>query len=632
MKDEQDPLTSVRYLRRKRDAESGVDIPSDGAASMASTPLLPAFPVSSREQSLQLDEAKEHSYKFVQPPIFKRSATSSTWSEKYDPFSPKLRNLRRQFSLNKQLLRLLWSGLWRWIITLVLVIALYVVLIDFSRKDVMSERQKKVFNALITGLSVALGLNIQRSLKALAIDMRWWILSRKARPLREVDLILQCESLTHVFQLAVIAPRPKVLLAVGSWLLLNIASQVGIATLGLIYSTNDANYLALLRPGFVTIPDLSTIITSKVVSSASQVQLALQYTANTFGTLSLSLGEGSSPDDVPAPGTLWSDGNLIIFSGSDYSTYVFLEYNSIPDNSSANPIYVTTNRAITASGICDSWPVIAGGDGRSRNITISLDGEEVNKTLPIAGGTAQTTFGTIPEANCGFGCSTIHAFEASVDAPWYYRCNITVGNVTNAIIPQHKVGADLLNLASCAIALQGYGASTLFNYTNVQFQSYPAETTFGQPFNGSKTDMAYLMSRFAIGVIGITAYNNPTFNVPGMEPQNGVVLQISGWKYVHIILGLTAGIPLILFIATAVIVNRVMVKDDSHLAIARLLRPMVDTMGDSGTSATSKDICNVIGLQEMFIYSVRNGEDKDVWQLDIGQEERVERFPEGMYD
>lgn len=59
------------------------------------------------------------------------------------------------------------------------------------------------------------------------------------------------------------------------------ASQVGIATLGLIYSTNDANDLALLRPGFVTVPDLSTIITNKVISSSSQVQLALQYTANT---------------------------------------------------------------------------------------------------------------------------------------------------------------------------------------------------------------------------------------------------------------------------------------------------------------------------------------------------------------
>jgi hypothetical protein len=72
-------------------------------------------------------------------------------------------------------------------VTLALVTALYAVLINFSDKAVMSEREKKVFNALITGLSIALGLNVQRSLKALAIDMRWWILSGKARPLREVS-------------------------------------------------------------------------------------------------------------------------------------------------------------------------------------------------------------------------------------------------------------------------------------------------------------------------------------------------------------------------------------------------------------------------------------------------------------
>jgi hypothetical protein len=117
-----------------------------------------------------------------------------------------------------------------------------------------------------------------------------------------------------------------------------------------------------------------------------------------FGTLSLTLGEGWYPDDVPQPGTLWSDGDPILFSGADFSTYVFLEYNVVPDNSSSSPIYVTTNRTITASGVCSSWPVIAGGDGSSQNIAISSDGHAVNKTLPIAGGTAQTTFGTNPNA------------------------------------------------------------------------------------------------------------------------------------------------------------------------------------------------------------------------------------------
>lgn len=58
------------------------------------------------------------------------------------------------------------------------------------------------------------------------------------------------------------------------------ASQIGVASLGLVFSTDTSDTLALTKPGQVSIPDMSTIITSKVISSASQAKLALQYTAN----------------------------------------------------------------------------------------------------------------------------------------------------------------------------------------------------------------------------------------------------------------------------------------------------------------------------------------------------------------
>jgi len=55
----------------------------------------------------------------------------------------------------------------------------------------MSSAKKRQFNALITGLSICLGLNIASSLKAMAIELRWWILSRRKRPLHEVSQYLR---------------------------------------------------------------------------------------------------------------------------------------------------------------------------------------------------------------------------------------------------------------------------------------------------------------------------------------------------------------------------------------------------------------------------------------------------------
>lgn len=66
---------------------------------------------------------------------------------------------------------------------------LYVTLWHYSSKKVMTSAKKRVFNAIVTGLSIALGLSISSGLKAMALELRWWILSRQRRSLREVKSI-----------------------------------------------------------------------------------------------------------------------------------------------------------------------------------------------------------------------------------------------------------------------------------------------------------------------------------------------------------------------------------------------------------------------------------------------------------
>lgn len=335
----------------------------------------------------------------------------------------------------------------------------------------------------------------------------------------------------------------------------------------------------------------------------------------------------------PGPRTLLSGDTSFVFLGDDYARYVF--YESSPDiATNPNSISITTNRTINATAACQSWPVMDGGDGSKRNITISLDsgGHKEYAYFPITAGILQTTYVTRPSRTCGEGCGTIQALEASTQNPFFYKCNVTVSKVKNAMRREHEIGVDLRNMAANAIALQGYVASSITNDTDLQYQTYPAEAMYGAPQNGNATNMALQMAQFAMGVVAVAAQNNPTLIVPGDQPQAGVTLNITNWKYVHLILGLTGGLQFALFLTTAFLANRVVVKDKSYLAIARLLSPQVSRLGSSGSMATGREISDLFGDEEKFVYSIERASQENLLRLSLGQQRRQGGFPEGIYD
>jgi hypothetical protein len=68
-----------------------------------------------------------------------------------------------------------------------LVFTLYGTLKGYERHGLIGENGKKVYNTLVTGLSMALGISLASSFKAIALDLRWFILSRNKRPIEEVN-------------------------------------------------------------------------------------------------------------------------------------------------------------------------------------------------------------------------------------------------------------------------------------------------------------------------------------------------------------------------------------------------------------------------------------------------------------
>ena len=65
---------------------------------------------------------------------------------------------------------------------------------EWAKKPVVDELSKRIFNAITTAISIALGLNVASAFKDMTMNMRWPILGFRKRNLDEVigigDIIL----------------------------------------------------------------------------------------------------------------------------------------------------------------------------------------------------------------------------------------------------------------------------------------------------------------------------------------------------------------------------------------------------------------------------------------------------------
>lgn len=73
-------------------------------------------------------------------------------------------------------------------------------------------------------------------------------------------------------------------------------------------------------------------------------------------------------------------------------------------------------------------------------------------------------------------------------------------------------------------------------------------------------------------------------------------------------------------------------KDKSYLAIAKLLAPIVQKGGSSGSLASGKEISGLFGDEERFIYNVEHVLRDDLLRVDFRQRNPIRGFPEGMYE
>jgi hypothetical protein len=61
----------------------------------------------------------------------------------------------------------------------------------YKGRSIIGEQGKRMFNTLVTGLSMALGITVASSFKNVALDIRLWILSRKKRSIEEASSLVK---------------------------------------------------------------------------------------------------------------------------------------------------------------------------------------------------------------------------------------------------------------------------------------------------------------------------------------------------------------------------------------------------------------------------------------------------------
>lgn len=570
-----------------------------------------------------------------QPPVWTAPAENQTLQTQYNPLrSSEQSHLARKHQYGHQLMHLLEKVVVRLVWSILLSGAMVGCFKYFENVKVLNDLEKNVFNVLSTMIYLTMGLNLAGAFKGMATMLRWKLLARKSHNLIEIDLILGIPSLIKVFKLGLSAlgfGKPMVFVSCLLWIILNCVARVSVAFTGLTYSYDSANATGT-ELGVVLVSEKSRFWPLGVVEESPPATGAEFQTAHFFGEYSAMMTDNTvESNDYGQQILHWNEQERSW-------TYAFREYN--PEHQG---LVAITNRTISVTATCNAYPIVRGQSGLERDIDIfnTTDGKSMTISDVSVRGPGATVWAN-PRADinkeatwtCYLGprCAMIAGFQF-IDPEHdekgngtLFQCAVNVGEVKNAQVPEHEIEDRIAYIAAGSIGLDGYSDDP----QQWLYQRYFLGTTFGRRVNGNVTEMAYLVSRFSIGAIATLDMDNPKVKIVGMKPWSGVLFKVYWWM-LGTILGSICGVQLVFGLAAVFISNTVIVKDDSYLATARLLRPLVERLGPSGCALTGKDIAST--LRTSMVYGVRIDKTGERHHLDLGEDiQPVRKFPDGWYD
>lgn len=300
--------------------------------------------------------------------------------------------------------------------------------------------------------------------------------------------------------------------------------------------------------------------------------------AHVLGNIGGSYNVSMLPKD-PLSGKPWASNPADIWNGTDHWEYVFRDSAPTLASSGSSALSIYTDKIVNSTGSCKT-PAYRINFGNVVATITFLEGNSMISLPSLDLGLESILYVTtpvleFPERNttCGPGCSNIKIVEPAAGPPapgsfvggdgfFVYDCNITVTSNHEDLSPLNAA------VAAQAIALSGQIHTELANtsHPNNQYIAYNFGLTFGEAQNNSATGMASLISRFAIGVVAAAAQTNPSIIIQGGQPAQGVRITLDAAVFFHLILGLTAGLQLLLVVAAAFAVKGMVIPRESPLS------------------------------------------------------------------
>jgi len=252
--------------------------------------------------------------------------------------------------------------------------------------------------------------------------------------------------------------------------------------------------------------------------------------------------------------------------------------------------------------------------------------------------------------SCGPRCTNFtvfqHADHRAIKNSALWLCNSTVTNIAgdssefmNLSDEDKKAlyGTDeFARIAAGAIAWTGYFPG---DWTSRQVRSYLRGSKWSPNRMVSTDDVEDLLSRFTIGAIAAFDDHGHRYQLQNQHarPTQGQRLRVD-WPY---ILGLLGGVCLIQLAALVCLLNfgnKSVIRDESFLSMAMLLRPVVDRIpGQMGMNLSGHEIKNHPRLLWKRIrYDYREGKNGEPNQVDIffqGRDDAISRrsWAPGVY-
>ncbi|PUU73179.1 hypothetical protein B9Z19DRAFT_1164498 [Tuber borchii] len=530
----------------------------------------------------------------------------------------RLRMLRVKFT-SRSFIFLLLSGL---------TIALFKVLQD---KQGFSPYWKTAFNALWIYLSLGLGGSTMAAFGDIAQVVKWKILASGKSTLVQVNLILRLSDPKSFSKLASASFKSRrflLSLACFAWILVLLVTQVCVGLLGTFYEMNTVAMVHFTH-GLVNITDMRNFYPDSHRDKGIEPEYSVQQSmAHFYGDMATNFPFGM-------PGI------------SDYREYLLPE--PYPNTNSTQWIYYfqeaysyerlgggfihlggKTNRSVKITPQCEYCPIVGGqySGMEDTNITISMGGKNVTIDWILDWPTAATTYlnpsgGSSATKTCGPRCSRIYIFQ-SVDKTWnppsstgsFFNCTITVSQVQNANPrqPLHSMPDRTAVTAAGAIGLDGYS-----EHNSRQFVRYRNSSSWGQRL-GDSTHLAELfVGKYAAGVIAAYDFYGPSVEVMGLQSRLETNLSVE-WLALIVTLGCIFGVQLMGWVLAFCYHDSVPYDDDSQLATAKFLKPLLEHVETSGSTSTGHKTS--LRVTPLVSYSLRpdpsNG--RRIYSLDVTED------------